>query len=155
MRRLYPVAALIWGLDLATKLWAINNLSARSPIELVGSFFQLTLIRNPGAAFSFATGATALLTLLSLVAASAIIIYSQKITSNGWAITFGLALGGILGNLTDRLFRAPGFFKGEVIDWLEIKNWPVFNLADSAIVVAAFLAIILSLRNVGPTSVTK
>lgn len=155
MRRLYPVAALIWGLDLATKLWAVNNLSARNPIELIGSFFQLTLLRNPGAAFSFATSATVLLTLISIVAVAVIIFYTPRITSIGWATSLGLALGGILGNLSDRLFRGPGFFKGEVIDWLEIKNWPVFNLADSAIVVAAFLAIVLSLRNIGPTRVTK
>ena len=64
-------------------------------------------------------------------------------------------LGGVLGNLTDRLFRSPGFLKGEVIDWLELTRWPVFNLADSAIVIAAFLAIVLTIRNVGPVDVAR
>ena len=133
MRRLYLVAALTWGLDLSSKIWAVNNLSASNPVEILGSFFQLTLVRNPGAAFSFATGATIVFTCIAVAAVIAIVYYSSKITSLGWATTLGLLLGGVLGNLTDRLFRSPGFFKGEVIDWLEITNWPVFNLADSAI----------------------
>jgi signal peptidase II len=155
VRRLYLVAALIWGLDLSTKIWAVNNLSARNPVEIFGSVFQLTLIRNPGAAFSFATGATVVFTAIAVAAVIVIVYYSSKITSLGWASTLGLLLGGVLGNLTDRLFRSPGFFKGEVIDWLEITNWPVFNLADSAIVIAAFLAIVLTIRNVGPIDATK
>ena len=155
MRRLYLVAALTWGLDLASKIWAVNNLSARNPIEILGSFFQLTLVRNSGAAFSFATGATVIFTAISIAAATAIIYYSTKITSLGWATALGLVLGGVLGNLTDRIFRSPGFFKGEVIDWLELTHWPVFNLADSAIVVAAFLAIVLSIRNVGPVNAAQ
>jgi signal peptidase II len=155
VRRLYLVAALIWGLDLSTKIWAVNNLSARNPVEIFGSFFQLTLVRNPGAAFSFASGATVVFTAIAVAAVAAIVYYSSKITSLGWATTLGLLLGGVLGNLTDRLFRSPGFFKGEVIDWLEITNWPVFNLADSAIVVAAFLAILLTIRNVGPIDAAK
>jgi len=155
VRRLYLVAALIWGLDLSTKIWAVNNLSARNPVEILGSFFQLTLIRNPGAAFSFATGATVVFTAIAVAAVIVIVYYSSKITSLGWASTLGLLLGGVLGNLTDRIFRSPGFFKCEVIDWLEITNWPVFNLADSAIVVAAFLAIVLTIRNVGPIDAAK
>jgi signal peptidase II len=155
VRRLYLVAALTWGLDLASKIWAVNNLSSRNPVEILGSFFQLTLVRNPGAAFSFATGATVVFTGIAVAAVIVIVYYSSKITSLGWATTLGLLLGGVLGNLTDRLFRSPGFFKGEVIDWLEITNWPVFNLADSAIVVAAFLAIVLTIRNVGPVDVAQ
>ena len=155
MRRLYLVAALTWGLDIASKIWAVNNLSARNPVKILGSFFQLTLVRNSGAAFSFATGATIIFTGLSIAAVIAIIYYSSKVTSLGWCTTLGLLLGGVLGNLTDRLLRSPGFLKGEVIDWLELTHWPVFNLADSAIVVAAFLAIVLSIRNVGPVNVAK
>ena len=113
MRRLYLVAALTWGLDLSAKIWAVNNLSARNPVEILGSFFQLTLVRNPGAAFGFATGATVVLTGVAIAAVIVIVYYSSKITSLGWATTLGLLLGGVLGNLTDRLFRSPGFFKGE------------------------------------------
>jgi signal peptidase II len=94
-------------------------------------------------------------TCIAVAAVIAILYYSSKITSLGWANTLGLLLGGVLGNLTDRLFRSPGFLKGEVIDWLELTRWPVFNLADSAIVIAAFLAIVLTIRNVGPVDVAK
>jgi signal peptidase II len=155
VRRLYLVAALTWGLDLATKIWAVNSLSAQNPVKILGNIFQLTLVRNPGAAFSFATGATIVFTIISIAAVITIVYFSTKITSLGWATALGLVLGGVLGNLTDRLFRSPGFLKGEVIDWLELTHWPVFNLADSAIVVAAFLAIVLSIRNVGPVDVAK
>jgi len=155
VRRLYLVAALTWGLDLASKIWAVNNLSASKPIKILGSLFQLTLVRNSGAAFSFATGATIFFSLISMAAVVAICYYSAKITSLGWATALGLVLGGVLGNLTDRILRSPGFFKGQVIDWLEVTHWPVFNLADSAIVIAAFLAIVLSIRNVGPVDVSK
>jgi len=75
---------------------------------------------------------------------------AQSDTSKGWSVVLGLALGGILGNLTDRIFRSPGFFTGHVIDWIQVPNWPVFNLADSAIVVAASIAVVLSIRNISP-----
>jgi signal peptidase II len=84
---------------------------------------------------------------------AAIAYYSFKITSKGWSIVLGLALGGILGNLSDRIFREPGFLTGHVIDWIELPNWPVFNIADSAIVVAASIAVILSIKNISPIEV--
>ena len=115
MRRLYLVAALTWGLDLSSKIWAVNNLSARNPVEILGSFFQLTLVRNPGAAFSFATGATIILTFIAVATVITIVYYSTKITSLGWATTLGLLLGGVLGNLTDRLFRSPGFLNSRSV----------------------------------------
>ena len=87
---------------------------------------------------------------MAIFVVAAIAYYSIKITSFGWSIVLGLALGGILGNLSDRIFRAPGFFTGHVIDWIQLPNWPVFNLADSAIVVAATIAVILSIRNISP-----
>jgi signal peptidase II len=84
-----------------------------------------------------------------------IFYYSTKITSKGWSVVLGLAMGGILGNLVDRVFREPGALRGHVIDWLQIPNWPVFNIADSAIVSAAVLSMILSLRNIPPITRVK
>jgi signal peptidase II len=78
-----------------------------------------------------------------------IIRFARRLGSLGWAVALGLLLGGALGNLTDRLFRAPGFFRGHVIDFLEWPHWPVFNLADSCIVTAAALIALLSLRGIG------
>jgi len=149
-RTLFSVAWTIWILDLATKIWAVNNLSYKSNIKVIGEFFQLTLVRNPGAAFSFATGATVFLSLFSLIVMFVILYYSPKITSRGWAVVLGLVLGGILGNLVDRIFREPGVLRGHVIDWLQIPNFPVFNIADSAIVVAALISMVLTARNIPP-----
>ena len=149
-KRLYAIAWAIWLLDFATKSWALNSLDSRNPVKLLGDFLQLTLLKNSGAAFSFAQGATVIFTIFAILVVAAISYYSIKITSFGWSIVLGLALGGILGNLTDRIFRSPGFFTGHVIDWIQLPNWPVFNLADSAIVVAASIAVILSLRNISP-----
>ena len=149
-RILFSVAWTVWILDLATKIWAVNNLSFKSNIKVFGEFFQLTLIRNPGAAFSFATGATIFLSLFSLVVMVVVLYYSPKITSRGWAVVLGLVLGGILGNMVDRIFREPGVLRGHVIDWLQLPNWPVFNIADMAIVTAALLSMVLTARNIPP-----
>ncbi len=149
-KRLYAIAWAIWLLDFATKSWALNSLDSRNPVKLLGDFLQLTLLKNSGAAFSLAQGATVIFTIFAILVVAAIAYYSIKITSFGWSIVLGLALGGILGNLTDRIFRSPGFFTGHVIDWIQLPNWPVFNLADSAIVVAASIAVILSIRNISP-----
>lgn len=151
-RTLFGVAWAVWIIDLATKIWAVENLSYRSNIKVLGDFFQLTYVRNPGAAFSFASGATIFLSLFSLVVMIAILYYSPKITSRGWAVVLGLVLGGILGNMVDRIFREPGVLRGHVIDWLQLPNWPVFNIADTAIVAAALISMVLTARNTPPIS---
>jgi len=152
-KRLYAIAWAVWLFDYATKSWAVNSLDSRNPVEVIGEFLQLTVYKNPGAAFSLAEGFTIIFTLIAISVVGVIGYYSTKITSKGWSIVLGLALGGILGNLSDRIFREPGFFVGHVIDWIQIPNWPVFNLADSAIVVASAIAVILSVRNISPMEV--
>ncbi len=149
-KRLYTIAWAVWLFDFATKVWAINNLSASNPTKIISGFLQLTLIRNSGAAFSLAQGATIIFTLFAIFVVGAIAYFAPRITSGGWSVVLGLALGGVLGNLTDRIFRSPGYFTGHVIDWIELTHWPVFNVADSAIVVAAGIAIVLSIRNISP-----
>ena len=151
-RSLYFIAWVIWLIDLGTKTWAEKVLSTRANVEVLGSFLQLTFIRNSGAAFSIGAGKTIIFTIFALVVLVVITRYAPQITSKGWAVVGGLVLGGILGNLTDRIFREPSFLQGHVIDWIQLPNWPVFNIADSAIVVAAALAIILTIRNIAPIS---
>ena len=151
-RTLFSVAWFVWILDLATKIWAVSTLSQRSNVKVFGSFFQLTLVRNPGAAFSFATSATIFLTIFSILVLITILYFSPRITSKGWAVVLGLVLGGILGNLVDRIFREPGLLRGHVIDWMQLPNWPIFNIADSAIVIAALISIVLTARNIPPIS---
>ena len=149
-RTLFSVAWFVWILDLATKIWAVSALSNKPDIKVLGSFFQLTLVRNSGAAFSFAEGATIFLTIFALVVLGAILYFAPRITSKGWAVVLGLVLGGILGNMVDRIFREPGILRGHVIDWMQLPNWPVFNIADTAIVCAALISMVLTARNIPP-----
>ena len=149
MRRIFLTAWTIWLFDFATKQWAISAL-ASEPKQILGSFLQLTLVKNPGAAFGFATGLTLLYSILAVLVVATIVYFARAISSGGWQLTAGLLLGGVMGNLADRAFREPAFFRGHVIDWIELPNWPVFNLADSAIVIAAAIAFVLSVKNVPP-----
>jgi len=149
-RTLLSVAWFIWILDLATKAWAVSQLAHREPIKIIGTFFQLTFVRNSGAAFSFATDATMFLSLFGVIVLIGIIYFAAQITSKGWSVVLGLVMGGILGNLMDRIFREPGFLRGHVIDWMQLPHWPIFNIADSAIVCAAVLSIVLTGRNISP-----
>ena len=149
MRRLFATAWTIWLLDFLSKKWALTALTS-DPRPIIGRFLQFVLVKNSGAAFSFATGFTIFFTLLALAVVIGVTFFAPRVTSHGWLIAMGLLLGGVLGNLTDRIFRQPGFLSGYVIDWIEIPHWPVFNLADSAITVAAVLALVLSLRNIAP-----
>ena len=149
MRRIFLTAWTIWLFDFATKQWAISALEVE-PKKILGSFLQLSLVKNPGAAFGFATGLTLLYSILAVAVVSTIVYFARAISSGGWQLTAGLLLGGVMGNLADRAFREPAFFRGHVIDWIELPNWPVFNLADCAIVIAAGIAFVLSVRNVPP-----
>jgi signal peptidase II len=151
VRRIFLTAWTIWLFDFATKQWAISTFDFQ-PRKVVGDFLSFTLVRNPGAAFSFATGFSILFALLALAVVIAVTYYAKRITSTGWQVTAGLLLGGVLGNLTDRIFREPGFLSGHVIDWIQIPNWPVFNVADVAIVIAAAISFTLTLRNIPPVS---
>ena len=151
VQRLFSLACLIWAIDFLTKNWALENLDSSSR-PVIGTFLQITLLRNPGAAFSMATGFTIVFTTISIAVAIFIARSAARITSAWWAYVAGLVLGGVLGNLTDRIFRAPGFLYGHVIDWIELPHWPIFNVADSAIFIAAGIAILLTIKNISPTS---
>jgi signal peptidase II len=153
-RSLYLTAWVVWLIDLGTKVWAVEVLSSRANVQIIGSFLQLTFVQNSGAAFGIGAGSTIIFTFFALAVLIVITRYALQITSKGWALVCGLVLGGILGNLTDRIFREPSFLQGHVIDWIQIPNWPVFNIADSAIVIAAVVAIILTIRNISPITPT-
>lgn len=141
------VAALV--ADVLTKVAAVGALEGREPVRLLGGGLYLVLVRNPGAAFSLATGMTWLLTLIAVGVVVAIIRLAPRLRSPGWALGLGLVLGGALGNLIDRFLRAPGPLRGHVIDFLSLlapdgSVWPVFNLADSAIVGGSMLLVLLT-----------
>jgi lipoprotein signal peptidase len=145
---LIGVAVFVLVLDIVTKITVVATLSGRAPVRLLGGFLKLTLIRNPGAAFglgaSFGWMATVLYTAIAIGVIVLILRTSRRIRSIAWAITLGLLLGGATGNLVDRIFRGPGPFRGWVVDWIQVPHWPVFNMADSAIVCGGILAVLLS-----------
>ncbi|HSK26608.1 MAG TPA: signal peptidase II [Jiangellales bacterium] len=140
------MAALVLVLDQVTKAIAEDRLAGGRVVPVVDGLFQLRLVYNPGAAFSFATNATVLLTIVSVVVVAVILRVSRRLAHPVWAVALGALLGGALGNLGDRFFRSPGPLRGEVVDFLELPGFPVFNLADSAIVLGASLMVLLSLR---------
>jgi signal peptidase II len=140
------VALLVFGLDQASKWWAEHSLAEGVARPLLGSWLQLQLTRNAGAAFSLGTSYTIVLSLVALGVIGMCLRMSRRLGSVGWATALGLLLGGALGNVTDRLFRAPGPFRGHVVDFLQLPHWPVFNVADSAICTAAALFVLLTLR---------
>jgi signal peptidase II len=125
---LLGVAAFVIAADVISKAIVVARMADHRPIRLLGGLLTITLTRNGGAAFSLGILRTA-----------------RNLRSIGWAITLGLLLGGATGNLLDRIFRAPGAFQGRVVDWIELPHWPVFNLADSSIVCAGVLVVLLAL----------
>jgi signal peptidase II len=138
------VAVFVIVADLLTKLAVVANLQLDEVHDVVGGLLRIDYTRNAGAAFSFGTGMTAVFGLVAIAVAVAIVRTARNLRSLAWAIVLGLLLGGALGNLGDRIFRSPGFLRGHVVDWIELPHWPVFNLADSAIVCGGILAVLLS-----------
>jgi signal peptidase II len=136
-------------LDVLTKAVAVVTLEGEPPLRLLGGAVYLTLIRNSGAAFSMASGLTWLLTLVAIGVVVVIVRLAPRLRSPGWALALGLVLGGALGNLVDRMLRAPGPLRGHVVDFVSLlapdgQVWPVFNLADSAIVCGGVLLVVLT-----------
>jgi signal peptidase II len=142
------VAAVVLCLDIASKHLAVDRLSDGSAVDVIDGALKLRLVRNSGAAFGFAPGLTIVLSLVAAAVIVAILRAASVLRSAWWAVALGLVLGGALGNLADRVFRAPGLFRGRVIDFLELPHWPVFNLADSCIMTGGTLMVLLSLRGV-------
>jgi signal peptidase II len=147
------LAATVLLADVVSKLVVVAKIPPGSHVRLLGGLLYLTQWRNVGAAFSLAEGKTMLFSAVAVVVAVVIVRTSRRLYSTGWAVTLGLVLGGAIGNLMDRVFRAPGFLRGGVVDFLSVfgpdgQVWPVFNLADSAIVCGGVLGAFLALRGV-------
>jgi signal peptidase II len=142
------VAVVALALDTAGKELAVHRLAGRPPVHVVGDLLELTFARNPGAAFSTGTSYTPVITGVAIVAALVVCWFAWRVRSTGWAWAFGLLLAGILGNLADRMLRSPGPFRGHVVDFIALPHWPVFNIADMCINVAAALILLLALLGV-------
>lgn len=146
---LLALAVAVLVVDQLTKVWAVQSLTEGVRTPLVGDLLGLTLLYNPGAALSIATGMTWVLTLAAATVSVVILRVANRLGSRGWAVGLGLLLGGALGNLVDRLFREPGFARGHVVDFIAYGELFVGNVADIAIVAAAGLIVLLSLRGIG------
>lgn len=139
------------ALDISTKIIAVSRLDPQEPIRLLGGLLTLRLIRNPGAAFSSGEQFTYVFAGIAvLVLAFVVVRLVPRVRHPGWAVALGLLAAGVGGNLTDRLFRSPGPFRGHVVDFLQLPYWPIFNVADMCITGAAILIMVLAVvRNVG------
>jgi signal peptidase II len=147
-RRFAVVALVVYAVDVGTKILAVEKLTGRDDIPLVGDVLVLHLTRNPGAAFSTGTQFTEVLSGIAIVAVFVVLALSRRVGSAGWAVGLGLLLAGIAGNLTDRLLREPGPMRGHVIDFLMLPHWPVFNLADMSINAGAITILFLAFRGI-------
>ncbi len=137
------IAVALVGVDFAIKSWIIANIPPFSVHTLIPGVLDITYVTNDSAAFSIGFGITWIFTLISTLAALALIWYLRKIETLGWAAMAGIALAGITGNLIDRFIRAPFAGSGHVVDYLKIPfNFPIFNLADSLIVGMAILTVL-------------
>lgn len=149
MRKYYPRRGLLISIiivvaivDQLSKIIAVETLEGRPRISILGDFFQLNLVRNPGAAFSFGTESTWIFTTLQILYIVAAFALSKWLRSPVSALAAGLISGGALGNLIDRLFRDPSFYLGHVVDFLSVRGFAVFNLADSAITIGVIVLVI-------------
>ena len=145
---LLVVAITVVAIDRVTKMWAVDALDGGRVIVLVDPWWQLRLVYNSGAAFGFAGGYTAVISIVAVVVAVAILRMSRRLRNVWWAVALGGILGGALGNLIDRMTQEPGPLRGFVIDFIEWPGFPVWNLADAAIVGSVALVLLLSLRDV-------
>jgi signal peptidase II len=161
VRRLWPalgIAAVVLVLDQATKFWAERTLDGRDPIPVLGEFLQLRLFYNPGAAFSIGEGATWVFTIAAAAAAVWLLWYLTRPQSKIRMVGLALMLGGAVTHLGDRLFRAPGFARGHVVDFIDYNGWFVGNVADIALVCGAVLVVsagVAPRRLIDETSVTS
>lgn len=143
------LALLILAADQASKIIVLQRLEPGVYHPLLGEWFGLRLVFNPGAAFSLATGLTWIFTIAAVAVAVVIIAVAPRLRSYAWATGLGVLLGGNLGNLVDRLFREPGFARGHVVDFLSYGGWFIGNVADIAIVIGAPMIAVLMMRGIG------
>jgi signal peptidase II len=140
---LFAVAGVIWALDRLTKLWVEHTLAGRPPVTVIPGVLDLRFTTNPGGAFSLGPKTPWLFVGASVLVSVAIVVTAFRHTNVATSFALGLILGGAVGNLTDRIVRGPGL-SGHVVDFVDVHLWPVFNLADSAIVIGAVLLAVSS-----------
>jgi signal peptidase II len=146
-RWLFVTAAIAFVTDQVTKIVAVAAMRDGESIRVIDGALRWSLERNPGAAFGIFRRAPVLFTVLAIAISIVIVVVSRTVTDRLHAAGLGLVLGGALGNLADRLIRDPGPFRGHVVDFIDFRVWPTFNLADAAVVIGAALLALASFRS--------
>lgn len=142
-------AVFAYALDQSTKIWVTSTMVEGERIPVLPPLLHWYFIRNSGAAFSIGENVTWVFSIIMTMVAVAILFQIRKLGSVWWSLALGLLLGGALGNLTDRLFREPSFGMGHVVDFIQLPNFAIFNVADSAVVSAVAIICVLTLRGIG------
>lgn len=143
---LFAVAVVIVAVDQVSKALVVSNLREGESRRVIGGVLSWTLQRNPGSAFGLFRHFPVVFTVLAALIALAIVVRASHVQDRLTGVALGLVLGGALGNLLDRIARPPGVFRGRVVDFIDFHWWPVFNVADSAVVIGAVLLLISSYR---------
>jgi signal peptidase II len=143
---LYGTAAVVLAADQLSKYLVVRNLAGRPPVRLIGSLLELRYATNSGGAFSLLTGAPLFFALMAVAVIGGILYAGRRARGLPVQLALGLLLGGAVGNLIDRLLRGGQPLRGEVVDFVKVGWWPVFNLADSCIVIGGLLLAFLLSR---------
>jgi signal peptidase II len=143
---LLPVAAVVLALDQGTKQLAVTHLRDH-PVDLIKGAVTLRLTLNSGGAFGILQGVPGLFLAATVLVIGLLVVWVRQLADPRMLVPLGMMLGGGLGNASDRLFR---HFGGRVVDWIDLHVWPVFNLADSAIVIGVLLVIFMTSRKPAP-----
>ena len=139
------MALLVFAADAISKAIVLDKLPGHPPVRLLDGLITLDLTYNAGAAFGLGTSYTVVIALIACGVIVFLIRTARRLGSIAWSLALGLLLGGATGNLSDRLFRAPGPLRGRVVDWINLPHFPwTFNIADASIVCAAVLVALLS-----------
>ena len=144
------IAVAIVVADQVTKHWALNALGDGRTIDIVGSL-RFNLAFNTGMAFAKGQGIGPIIAVVGVVVVAYLLIGLRRETKPG-AVFVGMVAGGAAGNIVDRLFRGEAWLRGAVVDFVDLQWWPIFNVADAAIVVGAGALVIASLVPVRPRS---
>ncbi len=145
MRGPLAVAAIVVLVDQLTKQWALDALADGHEIHVLGSL-QFNLAFNSGMAFSRGDGLGPFVPVLAIGVIAALLIALGRSDSRWFAVAVGLVVGGSIGNVADRLFRGERWLRGSVVDFIDLQWWPIFNVADMAIVIGGVLLILTTLR---------
>lgn len=146
--RMLVLAAAVLIADQLSKHWAVSALSDGRRMAVISDVIQLRLVYNPGAAFSIGTGATWVFTIAAAAGVATVLFIGRRLGSRPWTAGLGVVLGGATSHLLDRLFRAPGFARGHVVDFIDYNGFFVGNVADIALTGGAALLMVLVLRDI-------